>query len=103
VNLPAAFAAPVLHKVQSRKENHSSPHSEFRQESNEGVTRKVSQTFAASNSSHKRQRVVTPAASKVIDAEDEPRTSPSSRKISRTSEKQDSDSERRVLSGIENV
>lgn len=57
---------------------------------NESAIRAVSQTFATTNNAGtKRSRVVTPAAAKVIDDEDEPRSSPSLRKASRTSVKQD--------------
>src|ERR1700710_2306656 len=98
------LAAPLINHIQSRKENfHASPHNELNQDQNEGVIRNGSQSFATSISGSKRQRVVTPAASKVIDAEDEPRSSPSSRKISRGNGKQENGSERRVLSGIENI
>jgi hypothetical protein len=57
----------------------------------------------SSNSGTKRQRVVTPAASKAIDAEDEPRTSPSFRKTSLANPRQDGDAgDRKVLGIIEN-
>jgi len=58
------------------------------------------------NNGAKRQRIVTPAAAKVIDDEDEPRASPSTRKTSVGSMKQEGtgkENERRVLGGIENV
>lgn len=72
-------------------------------EGNGGSLRKVSQTATESNH-NKRQRVVTPAASKVIDDTDEPRSSPSLRKVSGMLVKQDSkEGERKVLQGIENV
>jgi uncharacterized protein (DUF2235 family) len=51
----------------------------------------------------KRQRVVTPAASKVIDDEDEPRKSPSVRITSRSALQEIREGERKVLGGIENV
>jgi hypothetical protein len=57
----------------------------------------------SSNSGTKRQRVVTPAASKAIDFEDEPRTSPSFRKTSLANPRQDGDAgDRKVLGTIEN-
>lgn len=70
-----------------------------------GSVRKASQSYLASNSGgKKRQRVVSSAASKVIDDEDEPRSSPSLRKVSGLSLKQGTkDGERQVLGGIENV
>lgn len=79
---------------------------------NGNITRKVSQPFpAASNhGTNKRQRVVTPAASKVIDDEDEPRSSPAFRKTSGLSSKSEPppnpahrESEVRILSGNENI
>jgi hypothetical protein len=60
-------------------------------------TRKFAQPIT-----NKRQRVVTPAAFKVIDEEDEPRSSPTLRKVSQTAPAMDvRETERRVLSGIE--
>ncbi|KAF4635493.1 hypothetical protein G7Y89_g2592 [Cudoniella acicularis] len=91
----------TIGSVKSRKENmQDSPRTD-----NEGTARKVAQPFSsASNSGNKRQRVVTPAASKVIDDEDEPRTSPNLRKISNKTVKQEpKENERRVLGGIENI
>ena len=62
-------------------------------------TRKsVQPVLSTSTSGAKRQRVVTPAAFKVIDEEDEPRSSPT-RKVSQGTSAQDG--ERRALSGIE--
>ncbi|KAH7417327.1 hypothetical protein BKA64DRAFT_297498 [Cadophora sp. MPI-SDFR-AT-0126] len=72
---------------------------------NENPTRRVSQPFTTTNNSGtKRQRVVTPAAAKVIDDEDEPRSSPSIRKASQASTRTDGkENDRVVLGGIENV
>lgn len=72
---------------------------------NEEVSRKSSLQIAIDfNGGNKRQRVITPAASKVIDDEDEPRSSPSLRKISERSNKPDlKEGERSVLGGIENI
>ncbi|CZT08402.1 uncharacterized protein RCO7_08225 [Rhynchosporium graminicola] len=72
---------------------------------NENPPRRVSQPFTTTNNSGtKRQRVVTPAAAKVIDEEDEPRSSPSLRKASQASARTDGrENERVVLGGIENV
>jgi hypothetical protein len=71
----------------------------------EGISRKVSmQIVSENNGSLKRQRIITPAASKAIDDADEPRSSPSLRKVSVRSTKQYSkEGERKVLGGIENV
>lgn len=64
--------------------------------------RKVSQAFdGAANANNKRQRVVTPAASKAIDEEDEPRSSPTARKVSRTNAKE-AHTQKRVLGNITN-
>jgi hypothetical protein len=51
----------------------------------------------------KRQRVVTPAASKVIDDEDEPRKSPSVRIAPQSALQEIKEGERKVLGGIENI
>lgn len=71
----------------------------------ENPTRRISQPFATTNNSGtKRQRVVTPAAAKVIDDEDEPRSSPSIRKASQASARTDGkENDRVVLGGIENI
>ncbi|KAM3065999.1 hypothetical protein ACMFMF_010621 [Clarireedia jacksonii] len=66
--------------------------------------RRSSHPFTATNiTGTKRQRNVTPASSKVIDDEDEPRSSPSLRKVSRQSKQEGKEGDRRILSGIENV
>jgi hypothetical protein len=66
--------------------------------------RRSSHPFTATNiTGTKRQRNVTPASSKVIDDEDEPRSSPSLRKVSRQSKQEGKEGDRRALSGIENV
>jgi len=66
-------------------------------------TRKVAQPFNITiGSSNKRQRIITPAAFKVIDEEDEPRSSPTLRKVSQGVTLQEAkDGERRALSGIQ--
>lgn len=91
--------------IWSRKENVYGSPSATDTFGNEGALRKVAQTFTATNSSGtKRQRNVTPAASKVIDDEDEPRASPLLGKMSRGASKHEGrEGERRVLSGIENL
>lgn len=92
-----------ISSVKSRKENmqESTLGPEPSAAVNESAVRAVSQTFATTNTAGtKRPRVVTPAAAKVIDDEDEPRSSPSIRKASRNSVKQDG--ERVILGEIEN-
>ncbi len=92
--------------IKSRKENlHHSP-LVVRPASagNDETIRKMSQAFTTTNSGGtKRQRIVTPASSKAIDDEDEPRSSPSTRKVSRTSAKGEGQGVRRVLSNLTNV
>lgn len=73
-----------------------------------GSTRRSSHLFTSTNvMGTKRQRNVTPASSKAIDDEDEPRSSPSLRKASRQSNAsgigKGKESERRVLSVVDNV
>jgi len=76
---------------------------------NENINRIISQAPAppavATNTAAgtKRARVVTPASAKVIDDEDEPRSSPAVRKASRASTSGGKENERRVFSGLENV
>jgi hypothetical protein len=106
----AARIPSTAESVQSRKENMpDSPHSmDLRLPSNEGSVNKMPPSFQPPNhGANKRQRIVTPAASKAIDDEDEPRSSPSVRKISGMSVKQennnergDNDLDRRILSEI---
>jgi hypothetical protein len=69
------------------------------------AVRIVSNPFSSTtNSGTKRQRIITPAAAKVIDDADEPRTSPSFRKTSLGTTKQMSDeNDRKILGPIENV
>ncbi|KAH8676660.1 hypothetical protein BGZ60DRAFT_371700 [Tricladium varicosporioides] len=96
----------AIGNVKSRKENmQGSPRGPDSGTVSEGTARRVAQALTSStNNSNKRQRIITPASSKVIDVEDEPRTSPSLRKMSSKSMKQEHrDCERRVLSGIENI
>ncbi len=92
--------------LKSRKENIPEPTLEMESTPllHENTVRIISQPVTTTTSGTKRQRVVTPAASKVIDNEDEPRTSPSIRMRSLGSTKQDvKENERKVLGGIENV
>ncbi|KAL2072570.1 hypothetical protein VTL71DRAFT_11913 [Oculimacula yallundae] len=72
---------------------------------NENPPRRISQPFTTTNNSGtKRQRVVTPAAAKVIDDEDEPRSSPSIRKVSQASIRTEGkENDRVVLGGIDNI
>jgi hypothetical protein len=88
--------------VKSRKENKQCSPNNVEIISGD-VSRKPGQPFMSISSGAKRQRVVTPAAFKAIDNEDQPRSSPNSRKISQgVSLAQDiRDGERRVLTGIE--
>lgn len=74
----------------------------------DGSTRRTSNLFTSTNAiGTKRQRNVTPASSKAIDDEDEPRSSPSLRKASRQSNASGNgrgkDIERRVLSNVDNA
>ncbi|KAF7870070.1 uncharacterized protein EAF02_009260 [Botrytis sinoallii] len=74
----------------------------------DGSTRRTSNLFTSTNAiGTKRQRNVTPASSKAIDDEDEPRSSPSLRKVSRQSNASGNgrgkDAERRVLSTVDNA
>ncbi|KUJ22447.1 uncharacterized protein LY89DRAFT_762652 [Mollisia scopiformis] len=105
---PTLTLKPIaISGIKGRKENmQDSPLGpEPNATANENGVRVVSQTFVTTNSAGtKRSRVVTPASAKVIDDEDEPRTSPSLRKASRGSVKQDDkENERRVYSGVETI
>jgi hypothetical protein len=102
----------ILSNIKSRKENQASPlagrsisaTAAEKPLEREETAQKVSQAIIpATNSGTKRQRVITPAAAKAIDDEDEPRSSPSTRKVSRASAKQDGPEPRRVLSNLTNV
>ncbi|KAI9642218.1 hypothetical protein NHQ30_009020 [Ciborinia camelliae] len=77
------------------------------QPASDGSTRRSSLFTSTNVMGTKRQRNVTPASSKAIDDEDEPRSSPSLRKVSRQSNASGNgkgkDEERRVPSGLENV
>jgi hypothetical protein len=86
--------------IKSRKENmQESTGASDLYSSSIDITRKAAQPFTLNPSGMaKRQRIVTPAAFKVIDEEDEPRTSPT-RKVTQTVSA--ADGERRALSGIE--
>ncbi|KAE8452158.1 hypothetical protein EG329_001625 [Mollisiaceae sp. DMI_Dod_QoI] len=95
-----------ISSIKSRKENmqDSPPGSEPNAADNESGLRLASQTFVTTNSAGtKRSRVVTPAAAKVIDDEDEPRTSPSLRNVSRSTKQDGRESERKILGEIDNV
>ncbi|KAF5875386.1 uncharacterized protein Bfra_003840 [Botrytis fragariae] len=74
----------------------------------DGSTKRTSNLFTSTNAiGTKRQRNVTPASSKAIDDEDEPRSSPSLRKVSRQSNASGNgrgkDVERRVFSTVDNA
>jgi hypothetical protein len=124
VTTPVLTLKPnIIEGLKSRKEDTSQGllETESTPVANENTVRIISNPIPINNSSGtKRQRVVTPAAAKVIDDEDEPRTSPSIRKTSLGSTKQDGkennrkvsigstkqdskENERKVLGGIENV
>lgn len=103
--VPTQTLKPIVNNsVRSRKENmvDTPLGQEPGAPASENSLRVVSQTFVTTNSAGtKRSRVVTPAAAKVIDDEDEPRTSPSLRKASRTSIRLDAKENERRASGIE--
>jgi hypothetical protein len=90
--------------VQGRKENMTdSSHIEDSRFMSEGaIYHKIPPPFQPPNhGANKRQRMVTPAAAKVIDDEDEPRSSPSVRKVSGVSGKQEDFGERDDGNGVE--
>jgi hypothetical protein len=94
---------PILNSgrigLKSRKENlQDYPGTSERLGAIDRTRKSVQLVMSSSTSGAKRQRVVTPAAFKVIDEEDEPRSSPT-RKTSQGTAVQDG--ERRALSGIE--
>lgn len=98
----------VTSTVKSRKENVQDTLAgpELDPISNEKAIRKVTcpLTLTTNLSGTKRSRVVTSAAFKVIDDEDEPRSSPSTRKLSRAVAFPETvEIERKVLGGMENV
>lgn len=89
--------------IKSRKENRSEGLTAGDNEAtpaSEGA-RKVAQGFSTTNSGTKRQRTVTPAAFKAIGDDEEVKSSPTTRKMAQC--KSDKESERRILSGLENV
>jgi hypothetical protein len=94
-----------LSNVKSRKDYIQDSLELFESCQNENATlNTISSISSTTNiSGTKRQRVVTPAASKVIDDEDEPRKSPSVRIASRSALQEIKEGERKVLGGIENV
>jgi hypothetical protein len=97
-----AIGELIINSVKSQKENvqDHSPFSELSSAAYEGTGRKNTQPFSTTSSGAKRQRI----ASKVIDVEDEPRTPPSLRKISRGNTMQDgNECEKRILGEIENI
>jgi hypothetical protein len=100
------LGALLIDEMESRKENchDRSPRSEVNSATDETAIRKVSQSYSTTSSGAKRQRVVTPVPAKVIDVEDERRSSPTSRKISRgTVPESPGEGEKKVLSEIENI
>jgi hypothetical protein len=100
------FGALLIDAMESKKENchDRSPHSEVNSATDETVIRKPSQSYSTTSSGAKRQKVVTSASVKVINIEDEPRSSPTSRKISRgTMPEGNGEAEKKVLGEIENI
>jgi hypothetical protein len=98
--------ALIMNEIEGKKENcqDKSPYSEVNSATNETTLRNTMQSYSATSSGAKRQRIVTPAATKVIAVEDEPRTSPLASKISRgTLQDGNSEGEKKVLSEIENI
>lgn len=85
--------------IKGRKENvQECPGKSEAPKTTDRARRAAQPSISASTGGVKRQRVVTPAAFKVIDEEDEPRSSPP-RKVSQTTPAQEG--ERTVLGGIE--
>ena len=99
------LGALLMDAMESKKENchDRSPHSEVNSATDETAIRKPSQSYSTTSSGAKRQRVVTPASAKVIDVEDQPRSSPTSRKISRGTMPEGNEAEKKVLGEIENI
>lgn len=100
-NLPSPLRPrnSSLQVIKSRKENKQRSSNVGEKPGSFDATRKSSQTLMSSaGGDTKRQRIVTPAAFKVIDEEDEPKTSPSRKNLRGTPVQ---DGERRVLDGIE--
>ena len=95
----------LIDNLKSKEEIVQEPPVESQPVVNENAIRKFSNAIpTANNSGTKKQRIVTPAAAKAIDDEDEPRTSPSIRKTSLGSTKQEAEeNDRKVLGAIENV
>ena len=99
--------ALIMNEIDGKKENcqqNTSPYSEVNSATNVTTLRKTMQSYSATSSGPKRQRILTPSATKVIDVKDEPGTSPLSRKVSRgTFQEGDSEGEKKVLREIENI
>lgn len=92
--------------IKGRKENitHSPASARYGSDGANEHFNVISEAFStAANVNNKRQRVVTPAASKAIDDEDEPRSSPTARKVSRTNAKEaQTQTQKRALRNITN-
>lgn len=98
------LGALITSETESKKENcqDHSPRSEVNSATNETVVRKTTPSYSASGA--KRQRIVTPITTKVIDVEDEPKSSPLPRKIScGTVQDGNNKGEKKVLGEIENI
>jgi hypothetical protein len=90
---------PSLTNIQGKKENvQEYPGKGEVCAATDRFRRATQPSMSTSSSGAKRQRIVTPAAFKVIDEEDEPRSSPT-RKTSQATPAYDG--ERKVLGGIE--
>jgi len=101
-----ALGALLIEEMESKKENFydHSPRSEANPAADETEIQQTTQSYSVTGSGAKRQRVVTPGSAKVIDVESEPRTTPSSRKISRgTMQEGNGEGEKKVLGEIENL
>lgn len=102
-----ALGALLIEEMESKKENFydHSPRSEATPAVDETEIQQTTQSYSVTGSGAKRQRVVTPgSANKVIDVESEPRSTPSSRKISRgTMQEGNGEGEKKVLGEIENL
>jgi hypothetical protein len=106
LKLGESIQSPATNRMTMTKDNpYGSPVMESVENvSGENLGRRISQQFATINyAGTKRPRIVTPASSKVIDGEDELRSSPSVRKVSRGSTRDGKENERTILGGIENV
>lgn len=98
------LGALLRDEIESKKEN-LYDHSPRPEAADETEIQQTTQSYSVTGSGAKRQRVVTPASAKVMDVESEPRTSPSSRRISRGTMPEGvvGEGEKKVLGEIENL